>query len=61
MPNGPVDHDKQHPDLVKVVWRYERFHHEVDYSGFTNQLIYRPDFVPPVEAVDNYNMELRRV
>tara|TARA_R110000851_G_scaffold47424_1_gene115073 strand:- start:37540 stop:38454 length:915 start_codon:yes stop_codon:yes gene_type:complete len=25
---------EQHPDVVKVVWRYERWHHEVNYKGF---------------------------
>ena len=24
----------QHPDVVKVVWRYNRWHHQVDYSNF---------------------------
>jgi len=31
---------KQHPDVAKVVWRYNRWHHQVDYSGFKdNKLI----------------------
>ena len=31
---------KQHPDVVKVVWRFNRWHHEVNYSKFrNNQLI----------------------
>lgn len=27
---------EQHPDVVKVVWRYNRWHHDVDYSMFRN-------------------------
>lgn len=31
---------KQHPDVVSVVKRYGRWHHQVDYSGFRgNKLI----------------------
>ena len=36
---------EQHPDLVKIVWRYNRWHHEVNYSNFKQKLI----------KVDNYN------
>jgi len=25
---------KQHPDIVKVTWKYNRWHHQVDYSCF---------------------------
>ena len=30
-----------HPDLVKVVWKFNRWHHQVDYRVFkkTNKLI----------------------
>jgi len=32
----------QHPDIVKMVWRYNRWHHQVDYSKFKNiKLIYK--------------------
>jgi len=30
----------QHPDVAKVVWRYNRWHHDVDYSSFRdNKLV----------------------
>lgn len=33
---------EQHPDYVKVVWRYNRWHHEVNYKPFRgNQLKWR--------------------
>ena len=48
-----------HPDLVKVVWRYNRWHHQVDYRPFKNQqLIYQDDYVPSGEKVNNYGMVL---
>jgi hypothetical protein len=31
---------EQHPDVVEVTYRYDRWHHQVDYSGFrSNKLI----------------------
>lgn len=39
-----------HPDVAKVVWRYKRWHHQVDYSPFAgNRLQRRPDWQPPAE------------
>jgi hypothetical protein len=50
---------RQHPDLVKVVWRYNRWHHQVDYRPFKNRpLEYKDDYVPSGE-VNNYGMVLR--
>lgn len=49
---------KQHPKLVKIVRRYNRWHHEVDYSPFkNNELILKPGIkIKP--GIDNYGMEL---
>lgn len=52
---------EQHPDVAKVVWRYERWHHEVNYEPFKkNALILKQDIVIP-EGVNNYGMKLIRV
>jgi len=50
---------EQHPDLVKVVWRYERWHHEVNYSVF-KQKLQRVDNYDQIvsKGVDNYNMKM---
>lgn len=37
--------EEQHPDVVKVVWKWNRWHHQVDYKGFTQKLI-RKDLEP---------------
>ena len=51
----------QHPDVVKVVWKFNRWHHQVDYSMFKkNKPIFRDDVVR-TKAVNNYSMELVRV
>ena len=53
---------KQHPDIVKKVWRYNRWHHEVDYSSFKkNELIYCRNFKTPSKEINNYGMILNNV
>lgn len=52
---------EQHPDIVKKVWRYERWHHEVDYSVFKQNKLIRKKDLQIQEKVNNYNMMLKRV
>jgi len=39
----------QHPDVAKLSWRYDRWHHHVNYKAFTHGLIRRDDWQPPEE------------
>ena len=49
---------RQHPDVTKIVWKWGRWQHQVDYRPFKrNQLILRDDVVIP-EGVNNYGMKL---
>ena len=49
---------KQHPDVVKVVWRYNRWHHQVNYKPFKkNELIFKKDYVKKL-GVNNYGMKI---
>lgn len=49
---------EQHPDVVKIVWKYNRWQHQVDYSGFKrNKLILKEGIAIP-EGVNNYGMTL---
>ena len=49
---------EQHPDIVKVVWKFNRWHHQVDYSKFkANKLIKKPLLFIP-NKVNNYGMKL---
>lgn len=51
----------QHPDVAKVVWRFKRWHHHVDYRPFRrNALIRRADY-RATNSVDNYGMVLKEV
>jgi hypothetical protein len=47
-----------HPDVARVVWRYGRWHHYVDYTPFKkNTLALKKGVVLP-EGVNNYGMKL---
>lgn len=48
-----------HPDVAKVVWRFNRWHHHVNYKPFkTNKLIRKKDLVFK-NQVNNYGMVLK--
>lgn len=48
---------EQHPDVAHVVWRYNRWHHEVNYRPFArNKLILREGWQPPADP--EYGMRL---
>lgn len=49
---------KQHPDCVKVVWRYNRWHHQVNYKPFKGNLLIRDTNIVVRKGVDNYGMNL---
>jgi hypothetical protein len=52
---------EQHPDVVKVTWKFERWHHQVDYRPFKkNRLIFKENIVIK-EGLDNFGMILKRV
>ena len=47
-----------HPDVAKVVWKFNRWHHHVDYRAFKkNRLRFKPDLNIP-NAINNYGMKL---
>ncbi len=53
--------EAQHPDVVETVWKYGRWHHQVDYRPFaSNKPVLRGDIVPTC-AADNYGMVLKHI
>lgn len=51
---------EQHPDVTKIVWKWGRWQHQVDYSRFKyNKLIKRTDIEIPDEP-NEYGMKLIR-
>lgn len=52
----------QHPDIVRVSWKWNRYQHHVDYRPFKkNKLIRRTDLIIPDNKVNNYGMELKTI
>ena len=49
---------RMHPDVARMVWRYKRWHHYVDYSPFKkNELRYKKDIILP-QGTNEYGMKL---
>lgn len=52
---------RQHPDVARVVWKFGRWHHQVDYRPFkNNKLIRKPGVIVP-PGINDYGMKLVRV
>lgn len=60
--NGTLDKSRMlvqmHPDVARLVWKFNRWHHHVDYRKFRkNRLIRRSDVEIP-DGVNEYGMRL---
>jgi len=52
---------RQHPDVTKIVWKWGRWQHQVDYRPFRkNRLRLKPGVIIP-EGVNNYGMVLKKI
>lgn len=49
-----------HPDVSKLVWKFGRWHHHVDYSPFKSLKLIRRDDFRVGDGVNNYGMTLRQ-
>ena len=49
---------KQHPDVVKVTWKFNRWHHQVNYKPFKKNKLKRIEGLQIKKGVDNYGMKL---
>lgn len=47
-----------HPDVVSIVWKFNRWHHHVDYRPFKNNKLIRDESVIVTPGVNNYGMVL---
>ena len=48
----------QHPDIVTVVKKFNRWHHNVDYSGFKDISLIKKDGIVNNDVVNNYGMKI---
>jgi hypothetical protein len=51
----------QHPDCVEVVWKFNRWHHQVDYSKFAKNRLVLKKGITPTACGNEYGMKLERV
>lgn len=49
---------EQHPDVVKVVWKFNRWHHQVDYKPFKKNKLIRKEGIEIPDGINNYGMKL---
>ena len=48
-----------HPDIVKVVWKFNRWHHQVDYKKFKVNKLIKKQNLNIQNKINNYGMELK--
>jgi hypothetical protein len=48
---------KQHPDVVKVAWRFNRWQHVVNYKPFKNNKLQKVEGLETPEGINNYGMK----
>lgn len=49
---------KQHSDVVKVVWKFNRWHHQVNYRPFKKNKLKKIEGIAIKKGIDNYGMKL---
>jgi hypothetical protein len=52
---------KQHPDVVKVVWRFNRWHHLVNYKPFAKNLLIKKPNVEITNEINEYDFKLIQI
>lgn len=49
---------QQHPDVVKVTWKFNRWHHQVNYKPFEKNLLIKKEGINIESGINNYGMKL---
>jgi len=50
---------KQHPDVVGVTWKFNRWHHQVDYKPFRGNKLIKKEGLIIKKGINNYGMALK--
>jgi len=50
-----------HPDVSKIIFRFGRIHHYVDYTPFKKIKLIKKKNIKIKNGVDNYGMELKKI
>lgn len=51
--------EDMYPDIVKVVWKFNRWHHVVDYRPFINNKLIKKEGLTFKNKINNYGMSLK--
>jgi hypothetical protein len=49
----------QHPDVVKVTWKFNRWHHHVNYKSFQNNKLIKKQNLNIMQGINNYGMVIK--
>jgi len=49
-----------HPDVSRLVWRFNRWHHHVDYRPFRNNILVKKEVIQIPNRINNYGMKLQQ-
>lgn len=52
---------RMHPDVSKVIWRFGRWHHYVDYTPFKKTPLIRRSGINIPEGTNDYGMRLLKI
>lgn len=52
--------EEMHPDVARVTFKFDRWHHEVDYSPFRSTRLHRKPGIEPAKGPNNYGMVLQQ-
>ena len=52
---------REHPDVTKVVKRWGRVHHYVDYTPFKKNKLIKKDNLTLENKINNYGMVLKKI
>ena len=50
---------KQHPDVVEIVWKFNRWHHQVNYKPFKKNELIKKEGIIIEKGVNNFGMVLK--
>jgi hypothetical protein len=53
--------EELHPDVAKVVWRFNRWHHHVDYRPFKNNKLKKKKGLKIKKGINNYGMKVVKI
>jgi len=53
--------EEQHPDLVKTVWKFNRWHHQVNYKKFKNNHLKLKENIKIKSEINNYGLVLSKI